>query len=209
VYLANATELIALMGQAAYDVLAAKCEDHIRSRSALALHPASPPPSRSPSRRLRSTRRWTRSARSPTARRPRRESPRARRCRFRGRSAFRRSRPRTAGRLARRARFPRARRTRGHSRRTRRSGLDPRSAPRNRDAEMRASTRAPPGAAASSRPSVPCSRRPPPAPQAANRTVRDRGAPRIEGVRQRRRRQSPLPASWAVSTTAPTPGTYL
>ena len=31
------------MGQAAYDVLAAKCEAHLRSRSALALHPASPP----------------------------------------------------------------------------------------------------------------------------------------------------------------------
>ena len=34
------------MGQAAYDVLAAKCEAHLRSRSALALHPASPLPHR-------------------------------------------------------------------------------------------------------------------------------------------------------------------
>lgn len=40
VYLSNATELIALMGPAAYDVLAASCEDHIRSRSLLAIHPA-------------------------------------------------------------------------------------------------------------------------------------------------------------------------
>ena len=44
VYLSNATELIALMGQPAYDVLAARCEAHLRSRSSLALHPASPPP---------------------------------------------------------------------------------------------------------------------------------------------------------------------
>ena len=43
VYLSNATELIALMGQPAYDVLAAACERHLRSRSALALHPASAP----------------------------------------------------------------------------------------------------------------------------------------------------------------------
>jgi hypothetical protein len=42
VYLSNATELIALMGQPAYDVLAAACERHLRSRSTLALHPASP-----------------------------------------------------------------------------------------------------------------------------------------------------------------------
>jgi hypothetical protein len=42
VYLSNATELVALMGQAAYDLLAAACERHLRSRSALALHPASP-----------------------------------------------------------------------------------------------------------------------------------------------------------------------
>jgi hypothetical protein len=45
VYLSNATELIALMGQPAYDVLADGCENHLRSRSALALHPATPPPS--------------------------------------------------------------------------------------------------------------------------------------------------------------------
>ncbi|HEX4190118.1 MAG TPA: hypothetical protein VHZ06_03920 [Marmoricola sp.] len=45
VYLSNATELIALMGQPAYDVLAEGCENHLRSRSALALHPASPRPS--------------------------------------------------------------------------------------------------------------------------------------------------------------------
>lgn len=43
VYLSNATELIALMGQPAYDVLAGACERHLRSRSQLALHPASPP----------------------------------------------------------------------------------------------------------------------------------------------------------------------
>jgi hypothetical protein len=42
VYLSNATELIALMGQPAYDVLASACENHLRSRSKLALHPASP-----------------------------------------------------------------------------------------------------------------------------------------------------------------------
>ena len=30
------------MGQAAYDVLAGRCEAHLRSRSALALHPADP-----------------------------------------------------------------------------------------------------------------------------------------------------------------------
>jgi hypothetical protein len=41
-YLSSATELIALMGQPAYDVLASRCEAHLRSRSALALHPASP-----------------------------------------------------------------------------------------------------------------------------------------------------------------------
>ena len=41
VYLSNATELIALMGQPAYDVLAAACERHLRSRSLLAVHPAS------------------------------------------------------------------------------------------------------------------------------------------------------------------------
>ena len=42
VYLSNATELIALMGQPAYDALAAACEAHLRSRSALAIHPADP-----------------------------------------------------------------------------------------------------------------------------------------------------------------------
>lgn len=41
VYLSSATELIALMGQAAYDVLAAACEAHLRSRSTVAVHPAS------------------------------------------------------------------------------------------------------------------------------------------------------------------------
>ena len=43
VYQSNAVELVALMGQPAYDVLAAACEAHLRSRSALALHPASRP----------------------------------------------------------------------------------------------------------------------------------------------------------------------
>ena len=38
VYLSNATELIALMGQAAYDVLARHCEEF--SRSGIAVHPA-------------------------------------------------------------------------------------------------------------------------------------------------------------------------
>ncbi len=42
VYLSNATELIALMGQPAYDVLAKACQHHLRSRTLLALHPASP-----------------------------------------------------------------------------------------------------------------------------------------------------------------------
>lgn len=42
VYLSNAAELVALMGQDAYDVLAARCEDHLRSRSRLAIHPATP-----------------------------------------------------------------------------------------------------------------------------------------------------------------------
>jgi len=45
VYQSSATELIALMGQEAYDVLAGRCEAHLRSRSALALHPASHPAS--------------------------------------------------------------------------------------------------------------------------------------------------------------------
>lgn len=40
VYLSNVHELVALMGQPAYDQLAAACEAHLRSRSALALHPA-------------------------------------------------------------------------------------------------------------------------------------------------------------------------
>ena len=40
-YLTNAVELVELMGQAAYDVLAAHCEAHLSRRSALALHPAS------------------------------------------------------------------------------------------------------------------------------------------------------------------------
>ncbi|MCW2868244.1 MAG: hypothetical protein JWR20_2432 [Marmoricola sp.] len=44
VYLSNATELVALMGHPAYDVLARACEAHLRSRSTLALHPASPRP---------------------------------------------------------------------------------------------------------------------------------------------------------------------
>ncbi len=42
VYLSNAAELTALMGEGAYDALVAHCEAHLRSRSALALHPASP-----------------------------------------------------------------------------------------------------------------------------------------------------------------------
>ncbi|WP_331251033.1 hypothetical protein [Nocardioides sambongensis] len=42
VYITNRPELIALIGQSAYDELALRCEAHLRSRSALALHPASP-----------------------------------------------------------------------------------------------------------------------------------------------------------------------
>jgi hypothetical protein len=42
VYLSSSTELVTLMGQPAYDVLAAACEQHLRSRSSLALHPADP-----------------------------------------------------------------------------------------------------------------------------------------------------------------------
>jgi hypothetical protein len=42
VYLGNAAELIALMGQPAYDALARHCESHLRTRSALAIHPADP-----------------------------------------------------------------------------------------------------------------------------------------------------------------------
>ena len=40
VYLSNSAELIAMMGQSAYDELAAICDAHIRSRSLLAIHPA-------------------------------------------------------------------------------------------------------------------------------------------------------------------------
>ncbi len=42
-YLTSAAELVALMGEAAYAELVTHCEAHLRSRSALALHPASPP----------------------------------------------------------------------------------------------------------------------------------------------------------------------
>ena len=42
VYVTNAAELVALMGQEAYDELVGHCEAHLRSRSALALHPADP-----------------------------------------------------------------------------------------------------------------------------------------------------------------------
>lgn len=42
VFLTHRPELVALIGQGAYDVLADRCEAHLRSRSALALHPASP-----------------------------------------------------------------------------------------------------------------------------------------------------------------------
>jgi len=42
VYLTNAPELTELMGAAAYDELVRHCEAHLRSRSALALHPADP-----------------------------------------------------------------------------------------------------------------------------------------------------------------------
>ena len=42
VYLTHEPELVALMGQAAYDELERHCEAHVRSRSALALHPADP-----------------------------------------------------------------------------------------------------------------------------------------------------------------------
>lgn len=41
-YITSAPELTELMGQAAYDELARHCEAHVRSRSALALHPADP-----------------------------------------------------------------------------------------------------------------------------------------------------------------------
>jgi hypothetical protein len=42
VYLTHEAELVALMGQAAYDELVDHCDAHLRSRSALALHPADP-----------------------------------------------------------------------------------------------------------------------------------------------------------------------
>jgi hypothetical protein len=41
-YVTNAPELTELMGPAAYAELARHCEAHLRSRSALALHPADP-----------------------------------------------------------------------------------------------------------------------------------------------------------------------
>jgi hypothetical protein len=40
-FLTSRPELVALMGQAAYDELARHCEAHVRSRSLLAIHPAS------------------------------------------------------------------------------------------------------------------------------------------------------------------------
>jgi hypothetical protein len=42
VYVSNGPELVELMGPAAYDELVGHCEAHLRSRSALALHPADP-----------------------------------------------------------------------------------------------------------------------------------------------------------------------
>ncbi|HYF73309.1 MAG TPA: hypothetical protein VD864_10850 [Nocardioides sp.] len=42
VYVTNEAELTALMGRPAYDELVRHCEAHVRSRSALALHPADP-----------------------------------------------------------------------------------------------------------------------------------------------------------------------
>ncbi len=42
VFITHAPELVALMGQTAYDELVRHCEAHVRSRSLLALHPASP-----------------------------------------------------------------------------------------------------------------------------------------------------------------------
>ena len=42
VYVENRAELTELMGEAAYAELARHCEAHLRSRSALALHPADP-----------------------------------------------------------------------------------------------------------------------------------------------------------------------
>ncbi len=41
-YVTSAAELVELMGQPAYDALVEHCEAHLRSRSALALHPADP-----------------------------------------------------------------------------------------------------------------------------------------------------------------------
>jgi len=42
VFVTNGPELVELMGQKAYDELAGHCEAHLRSRSALAIHPADP-----------------------------------------------------------------------------------------------------------------------------------------------------------------------
>ncbi len=42
VYLSNGPELVEMMGQDAYDELMEHCEAHLRSRSALAIHPADP-----------------------------------------------------------------------------------------------------------------------------------------------------------------------
>ena len=42
VYVTHEPELVELMGRAAYDELVRHCEAHLRSRSALALHPADP-----------------------------------------------------------------------------------------------------------------------------------------------------------------------
>jgi len=42
VYVSNGPELIEMMGQGAYDELVRRCEAHLRSRSALAIHPADP-----------------------------------------------------------------------------------------------------------------------------------------------------------------------
>ena len=42
VYVSNEAELVELMGQQGYDELAKHCDAHLRSRSALAIHPADP-----------------------------------------------------------------------------------------------------------------------------------------------------------------------
>ncbi len=42
VYLSHAAELTALMGEGAYTVLVRLCDEHLRSRSRLAIHPADP-----------------------------------------------------------------------------------------------------------------------------------------------------------------------